>query len=46
MNNSSGIEFSNKQIAFASIGAGLTVTQASNFYTAINTFQTALSRNI
>jgi len=38
--------FSDKQCAFASIGDGLTDTQASNFYTAVQTFQTTLSRNV
>jgi hypothetical protein len=39
-------EYSNREIAFASIGDGLTDTEASNFYTAVQTFQTTLSRNI
>jgi hypothetical protein len=39
-------EFSSKQQAFASIGDGLTDTQASNFYTAVQAFQTTLSRNV
>lgn len=38
--------FSTKQCAFASIGDGLTDTQASNFYTAVQAFQTTLSRNV
>jgi hypothetical protein len=38
--------FSNKECAFASIGDGLTDTQASNFYTAVQTFQTTLSRQV
>jgi hypothetical protein len=38
--------FDNKQCAFASIGEGLTDTQASNFYTAVQAFQTTLSRNV
>jgi hypothetical protein len=38
--------FSNKQCAFASIGDGLNDTQASNFYTAVQAFQTTLSRNV
>jgi hypothetical protein len=41
-----GTEFSNRQCAFASIGDGLTDTQASNFYTAVQAFQTTLSRNV
>ena len=39
-------EFSSKQQAFASIGDGLTDTQASNFYTAVQAFQTSLSRQV
>jgi len=38
--------FSNRQYAFASIGDGLTDTEASNFYTAVNAFQVSLSRNV
>ena len=38
--------FSNRQYAFASIGDGLTDTQASNFYTAVQAFQTTLSRQV
>lgn len=41
-----GTRNSNRQIAFASIGDGLTDTQASNFYTAVQAFQTTLSRNV
>lgn len=37
---------SNHNIAFASAGSGLTDTEVSNFYTAIQAFQTALSRNV
>ncbi len=37
---------SNRQYAFASIGDGLTDTQASNFYTAVQAFQTTLSRQV
>ena len=43
---SGGAQFSNKQCAFASIGDGLTDTQASNFYTAVQAFQTTLSRQV
>jgi len=46
VNSSAGIEYGNKQIAFASIGRGLTGTQANNYYTAVQAFQTALSRNV
>ena len=38
--------FTNRQCAFASIGDGLTDTQASNFYTAVQAFQTTLSRQV
>jgi hypothetical protein len=38
--------FSSRQYAFASIGDGLTDTQASDFYTAVQAFQTSLSRQI
>jgi len=46
--NNSGIisNYSTKECAFASIGDGLTDTQASNFYTAVQAFQTTLSRNV
>jgi hypothetical protein len=38
--------FTNKQTAFNSIGNSLTDTQASNFYTAVQAFQTTLSRQV
>lgn len=38
--------FTNYEQAFASIGDGLTDTQASNFYTAVQAFQTTLSRQV
>lgn len=38
--------FSSNECAFASIGDGLTSTQASNFYTAVQAFQTTLSRQV
>jgi len=38
--------YSNRQLAFSSIGDGLTDTEAANFYTAVQSFQTALSRNV
>jgi hypothetical protein len=38
--------FSDRQNAFVSIGDGLTSTQASNFYTAVQAFQTTLSRQV
>jgi hypothetical protein len=36
----------NNQIAFSSIGDGLTDTEAANFYTAVQAFQTTLSRQV
>ena len=38
--------FSNRECAFASIGEGLTDTQASNLYTSVQAFQTTLGRAI
>jgi hypothetical protein len=38
--------YTNKQCAFASIGDGLTDAEASNLYTAVNTYQTTLGRNV
>jgi hypothetical protein len=38
--------YSSRENAFASIGDGLTDTQASDFYTAVQTFQTTLSRQV
>jgi len=47
VNDASGvIQWSTKQCAFSSIGDGLTDTQASNFYTAVQAFQTTLSRQV
>jgi hypothetical protein len=47
---SAGLEsagaYSNKQYAFASIGDGLDDTEAANFYTAVQAFQTTLSRQV
>ena len=40
------VEYSSRECALASIGDGLTDTQASNFYTAVQAFQTTLSRNV
>jgi hypothetical protein len=39
-------EFSTANLAFSSIGDGLTDTQAGNFYTAVQAFQTTLSRQV
>ena len=38
--------YSTKQCAFSSIGTGLTDTQASDFYTSVQAFQTTLSRQV
>ena len=38
--------FGNKEVAFFCIGDGLSDTQASNFYTAVQTFQVTLNRNV
>jgi hypothetical protein len=39
-------EYQNREVAFSSIGDGLTDTEAANYYTAVQTFQTSLSRNV
>lgn len=39
-------EYSNRQCAFASIGDGLTDTEAANFYTAVQAYQTTLGRQV
>ena len=38
--------YGSRECAFSSIGDGLTDIQASNFYTAVQAFQTTLSRNV
>jgi hypothetical protein len=38
--------YESSRFAFASIGDGLTDTQASNLYAAVQAFQTTLSRNV
>lgn len=40
------VNYSTKECAFSSIGDGLTDTEAANFYTAVNAYQVALSRNV
>jgi hypothetical protein len=46
-NNNGFVQYySIKQCAFASIGDGLTDTEAANFYTAVQAFQTTLSRQV
>lgn len=44
--NTSAQYYSSKQTAFASIGDGLTDTEAANLYTRVQAFQTALSRQV
>ena len=46
--NNNGVvsAYSNRQIAFFSIGQGFTNTEADNFYTAVQAFQTSLSRQV
>ena len=41
-----GALYSTKQCAFASIGDGLSDTDAANFYTAVQAYQTTLSRQV
>lgn len=38
--------YSNRECAFASIGDGLNDTEAANLYTAVQAYQTTLSRNV
>ena len=45
-NNGTTQYYDNKQCAFASIGDGLTNTEAANFYTAVQNFQTTLGRQV
>jgi hypothetical protein len=44
--NGTADNFSIRECALASIGDGLTDTQASNFYTAVQAFQTTLNRQV
>jgi len=44
--NNTPANYSIKQCAFASIGSGLTDTEAANFYTAVQAYQTTLSRQV
>ena len=45
-NNGTASNYSNRENAFASIGDGLTDTEAGNFYTAVQAFQTTLARQV
>jgi len=40
------IGYGNKEIAFSSVGDGLTDTEAANFYTAVQAYQTTLNRQV
>lgn len=42
----SASSYSNKELAFSSMGDGLTDTEAANFYTAVQAFQTTLGRQV
>jgi hypothetical protein len=42
----SAASFTDRNIAFASMGQGLTDTEAANYYTAVQAFQTTLSRQV
>jgi hypothetical protein len=44
--NGTARQFTNKLCSLASIGDGLTDTEAANFYTAVQTYQTTLGRNV
>jgi hypothetical protein len=46
LNSGASPLYSTKQCAFASIGDGLTDTDAANFYTAVQAFQTTLGRQV
>ena len=39
-------DYTNKEVSFSSIGGGLTDAEAANFYTAVQTFQTTLGRQV
>lgn len=44
--NTSGFGFSSKEVAFSSIGTQLNATEQADYYTSVQTYQTALSRQI
>jgi hypothetical protein len=46
LNSGAAALYSTKQCAFASIGDGLTDTEAANFYTAVQAFNTTLGRQV
>jgi hypothetical protein len=45
-NNGTALFYTTRQCAFASIGTGLTDTEAANLYTRVQTFNTALQRQV
>jgi hypothetical protein len=45
-NGGSAIWYSNKQLALTFLSDGLNATESANFYTRVQTYQTALSRNV
>ena len=44
--NNSALYYNNREISFFYVGDGLTNTEMQNFYTAVNAYQVALSRNV
>jgi hypothetical protein len=44
--NSTPTNYSSKEVAFSSIGDGLTDTEAANLYLAVQNYQVALSRQV
>ena len=44
--NPGAVYFSQRELAFSSIGDGLSDTEAANFYTAVQNFQTSLGRQV
>jgi hypothetical protein len=46
LNSTGAAYYSSKQVAFSSIGDGLTDTEAANLYTRVQAYQTALSRQV
>jgi hypothetical protein len=44
--NLSALFYDNREVAFSYLGDGLTDTEASNLYTRVQTYQTALSRQV
>ena len=46
LNQADGLYTTNKTSSFISLGDGLTETEAANFYTAVQKYQTTLSRNV